>query len=199
MALAIVLPLLDRRFAGRIDVGSLLAVLLVAVLSFPLEMATYGGNMSGWITLAVAAMLLRPGRAAGLPAALIGLVKMTPAVLLVPAIATARSRTLAIAVPVGVTAIAIAIAPHAWADYLRVLPNILRFPPAPEPYNMAPIGVFGSFGFRPSARSSAMASTAAAIAVSAWLAHTGRWAALLWRPSQRCCSDPPRSGITTSR
>lgn len=176
-ALAIVLPILYRHFAGRIDVGSLLVVLLVAVLSFPLEMATYGGNMSGWITIAVAVMLLRPGRAAGLPAALIGLAKMTPAVLLVPAITTARSRTLAIAVPVGVTAISIAIAPHAWADWLRVLPNILRFPPAPEGFNMAPVGVFGSFGLPVVGTLIGYGLTAGAIAASAWLAHTGRWAA----------------------
>jgi hypothetical protein len=176
-ALAIVLPLLYRQFAGRIGVSSLIAVLLVAVLSFPLEIATYDGNMSGWITIAVAVTLLRPGRTAGVPAALIGLAKMTPAVLLVPAIATARSRRLAIAVPLGLTAISIAIAPQAWADWLHVLPNILRFPPAPEQLNMAPIAVFGSIGLPFVGMLIGYGVTAATIAASAWLAQSGRWAA----------------------
>ncbi len=176
-ALAIVLPLVYRRFAGRLGVRSLTAVLLVAVLSFPLELATYGGNMSGWITIAVALMLLGPGCAAGVPGALIGLVKMTPLVLLVPAIATARSRTPAIAVLVGVTAISVAIAPLAWVDWLSVLPNILRFPPGPEFWNMAPVSVFGSFGLPAVGMLVGYGITAAAIAASARLAHTGRWAA----------------------
>jgi hypothetical protein len=176
-ALAILLPLLYRRFAGPIGVRSLLAVLLVAVLSLPLEFATFGGNMSGWTTIAVALMLLRPGAAAGVTAPLIGLVKMTPAVLLVPAIVAPRSRRPAIAALAGATAISIAIAPRAWADWLSVLPNILRFPPAPEPWNFAPIGLFGSFGLPAVGLLIGYGLTAAAIAASAWLAHTGRWAA----------------------
>jgi hypothetical protein len=177
VALAILLPLLYRRFAGRISVRSLLAVLLVAVVSFPLQYATYGGNMSGWTTIAIALMLLRPGPVAGASAALIGLVKMTPAVLVVPAIVAPRSRTPAIAALVGVAAISIAIAPYAWADWLSVLPNIMRFPPAPEPWNFAPVGLFGSFGLPGVGLLVGYGLTGAAIAASAWLAYTGRWAA----------------------
>jgi Glycosyltransferase family 87 len=109
--LSIVLPLVYRQFAGRICARSLLAVLVLAVFSFPLEFATYGGNLSGWTTIAVALMLVRPGGTAGVPAALIGFVKMTPLVLLVPVIAYPRSRVPAMSVLVGLAAISIAIAP----------------------------------------------------------------------------------------
>jgi hypothetical protein len=130
-----------------------LTLLLMAalVLSRPVQIALFVGNLSGWIALAVALMLVRP-RWAGVPVAVLGVLKMTPVVLLLPLLlrqdtrpTTARS----IAVVGAVVLAMVALAPAAWGAWLDALPNILRFPAGEGLGNLAPSAVLGDVGLRP--------------------------------------------------
>jgi hypothetical protein len=178
--LAICLPLVSRRYAGSRTITGLIAVWLATAVSYPIHMAAFGGNLSGWIAIGVAVMLLGPGPRAGATAAVLALVKMTPAVLLLPALLTGpRTRRAALAVSIAAIAASITVAPAAWADWINVLPNILRFPPPMEQMNLAPGAVLGSFGAGTLGSVIGLAVAAVAVVLAAGFAWRGRWSAAM--------------------
>jgi len=175
-ALLVLLPLVYRRFGGALTPGSVCAVLIVAVLSYPLNFAVYVGNLSGWIAIVIAVMLLGPGRPAGVAAAIMAVVKMTPAVLLVPAVIRRESRLAALVTVAGVTVASIVLAPYAWSQWLRVLPNILRFPAGTDTSNLAPGAVLGALGFQTAGTVLGLTLAAVALIATVVLAVRGSWA-----------------------
>jgi hypothetical protein len=175
---AILMPLVYRRYAGGLSATALFAVWLVTAASFPIHMAAWGGNLSGWITIGIAVMLLGPRMRAGIAAAFLTLLKLTPAVLLIPALlAGRRSRTAAVGTLVAVVAASVALSPGAWADWVRVLPNILRFPPPEDHLHVAPAAVFAGFGAREVGALLGLGAALLAGVASAAMAWQGRWAA----------------------
>jgi hypothetical protein len=150
VALVGLLPRVYERFAGGRTLTATLAIYLLIALSFPLHVALWGGNMSGWIAIGVAAMLLLPAGPGGIVAALLAVLKMTPAVLMVPALMVSlqarRMVVLSIAIVVGASVV---LSPDAWLAWLRVLPNILRFGAPDDRLNLAPVGVLSTLGLAP--------------------------------------------------
>lgn len=191
VALLAVMPLVYRRYGGTLTLTSTLTIWIALVLSFPLNFALYVGNLSGWIAIAIAVMLLAPGRAAGVASALLSVVKMTPAVLLLPAVIRRESRSAALVTIAVVTTVSLVLAPYAWSQWFRVLPNIVRFPPATSTGNLAPVGVLGALGFPTAGVVLGLAITVVAVVASIALAYRGSWAgavaaattALLFAPS----------------
>ena len=175
-ALMALLPLLYRRFGGALTPTSVCATWIVAVLSFPLNFAVYIGNLSGWIAIAIAVMLLGPGRPAGVAAAVMAVAKMTPAVLLVPAIIRRESRVGAMIGVTAITAASVVIAPFAWSQWLRVLPNVLRFPAGSDVSNLAPGAVLGTLGFPTAGIVLGLTLAGVALAATVVLAIRGSWA-----------------------
>ena len=103
---------------------------VAAVWFLPVFDSLWKGNVSGWLALATTLMLVG-GASAGVATALLTLIKLTPAALLVPAVAgrtgvPRRGRLLigAIATAVGVGAVSVLLAPAAWMDFARALPNL---------------------------------------------------------------------------
>lgn len=173
-ALAVLLPQLYRRSGGRLSAASLSTMWCAAILFFPVNMALFGGNVSGWIAIGVALSLLAPS-SAGFVAVVGGLVKMTPAVLAIPVLASpgpGKKSVLALgAIFIGTSLL---IAPFAWADWVAVLPNILRFPMSVSPYNLSAAAIMSSTGAPTVGIVAGYGLAAAAAAASAGLARSGR-------------------------
>ena len=60
LPLLILIPLVYRRYGGTLTTTSILVIWLTLVLSYPVSFALYIGNLSGWIAIGVAVMLLGP-------------------------------------------------------------------------------------------------------------------------------------------
>jgi hypothetical protein len=174
--LSILLPLLYRKSSGRLTAGSLGTILCAAILFFPLNMALFGGNLSGWIAIGVAVALLSPV-AIGPVAAIATLAKLTPAVLAVPALLEQRSRRQMLGVGAVVLLTSVTIAPWAWWDWLAVLPNVVQFPMSTSPYNLSLASLLSSVGLQTAGAVAGFAIGAFSAAWSAWLARGGRHAA----------------------
>jgi hypothetical protein len=150
IAILVLMPRVYQRFAGGRTLTATLAVYLLTALSFPLHVALWGGNMSGWITIGVALLLLLPAATAGTVAALLAVAKMTPAVLVVPTLLVSPQARRATIVGAGViVGASVLLSPAAWVEWVRVLPNVLRFGPPDEHLNLAPVGVLSTFGLAP--------------------------------------------------
>lgn len=168
-------PLVYRRFGGGTSALETLAVWLLILSSWPVSFALFGGNLSGWLTILVAVMLLSNGFVAGAAASLAALMKFTPLVLLLPALAWRRTRPGAIVSLIVVVGVSVALSPGAWQGWVGALPNIIRFPTGDSPTNFAPAALLGELGYG-SVGSAVGYVGAAAFALSAvWLARIGRW------------------------
>jgi hypothetical protein len=178
-ALAVLLPLVYRRFGGALSATSILSLWTVAVLFYPMNIAVFIGNLSGWFAVGIAVTLLGPGRPAGVAAALMALSKLTPTILLVPAIIRRESRASALLAVGGITLISAVLAPEAWAQWISLLGNILRFPAAAAPSNLAPVAVLGALGFESAGTVLGLSLAAVAIAASIALAIKGSWPAAI--------------------
>lgn len=191
LILSLLLPLVYRRFAGGLSLSSVLGVFVIGMLSFPVQYAIYGGNMSALVAIAIAVAVLAPGRGGAVAATLVGILKMTPGILLLPALFTRGSRRVAAGVGIVVIGLSVAIAPVAWVDWLRVLPNIVRFPPWDSTHNVAPVVVFGAVNLAALGTAISLIIVAGSVAGAVVLAHRGRWfgsvaaatTALLFGPS----------------
>lgn len=174
---ALLLPLVYIRRGGTRSIASVLFVWIATFSSFPLHFAAYGGNVSGWVALAVSVMLLGPGVRASFAAVLAALLKMTPAVLLVPALADSRTRSATVALLTVTIALSFALDPKAWIDWAALLPNILRFPPGPEDANLSITGVLSSTSMAPAAQPISVGVAIAALVVAVRCVAQHRWAA----------------------
>lgn len=161
----------------------------VAVSFFlPVHEVLWTGNMGGPLALGVGALLVAApgapargeprGLAAGFLAGAIGVFKLLPLPWL-PAIVRAGgglARGALVAV-VGLLVVSVAVAPAAWADYVRVLTNLLGAD-VRYPNNLAPAIVALNLG-APDAlvgmvRVLALGLAAALVGASVWFARAGR-------------------------
>jgi len=174
---ALLLPLIFIRSGGTRSIGSVLLVWIAAFSSFPLHFAAYGGNVSGWIALAVGVMLLGPGIGASSVAVLTALLKMTPAVLLVPALTDPRTRRGTVALLTVAIGFSFVLGPKAWIDWVSLLPNIVRFPPGPEDANLSIAGVLSSTPIAPAAQPMSIGVAIAAMVVAVRCVRQHQWQA----------------------
>ncbi len=119
---------------------------LAAVTYVPLQVALFGGNVSGWLTVGVATML-RTGVLTGevVVAALSTLVKLTPFPFLAAAVVDPRARRWALAMTVSVVIVSVVIAPAAWTSWVSILPNVAGNPMS-QVANFSPVRVFSGIG-----------------------------------------------------
>jgi len=144
-AAAVVLPrVIPVGALGR----RLLIVGLVGLASQPFQMALLGGNVSGWLAIAVGAMLVASAPGAGAVAAVATLVKLTPIPLLVTAVAARPSRTVAVATIVAICGVSALLNLQAWVDWVAVLPNILRNEMSTGGSNLSPAHLVVDLGLR---------------------------------------------------
>lgn len=169
-------PRIYRRFGGGSSAAEVLAVWLLVLSSFPLHFALFGGNLSGWLTIAVAVMLISPKRWAGVAAALAALAKFTPLALVAPAIVYGPTRIAAIATLTGVSIASIALDLQAWASWISVLPSILRFPTGDSLTNFAPAALMSIVGLGSVGAAAGYGAAVVAGLLSLWLAQRARWA-----------------------
>jgi hypothetical protein len=146
-AFVILIPRLYVAGGGRLHPMAWLGLAFLLIGSWPLNLALYIGNVSGWVAIVVGVMLLGPARLAGAAAGLAAIVKMTPAPLLAVALIDRSTRRTAFLVAAGITLASLVIAPAAWVDWLRVLPVLAQLPPAPGYTNLAPVETLLPFGF----------------------------------------------------
>ncbi|HEY0444708.1 MAG TPA: hypothetical protein VGC90_10835, partial [Candidatus Limnocylindrales bacterium] len=114
-----------------------------------------------------------------------------PLVLLLPALFSQRSLRAAATAGLVFVAASAAIAPKAWIDWLRVLPNILRFPPWEGTHNFAPVVILGEVGAAGVGTAVGVAIAVTAVVSAIVLARRERWfgavasatVALLFGPS----------------
>jgi len=175
LIVAIVFPLVYRRFAFNLAWSSVLGVWLIAGVSNPVHFAIYGGNLSGWIAISIAIALVAPRRAGPVVATLMGIVKMTPGILLVPALLTRTARLPVAAVGLLVVGTSVAISPFAWAEWLRALPNIFQFPPWDGAENFSPVVITSAIGLPQVGSVLTLLISATAIVGAVVLARSGRW------------------------
>lgn len=179
--LLVVLWLVYVRFGGVADRRHLVAMALAVIAFTPNVAALYIGNVSAWLAIAIAAMLLaRPGPRSGLAAAAAWL-KLTPGALLVGAFVDRSTRVPAVAAAFGILAVSFALSPSAWADWLAILPSLRGFfAEVPWTSNLAPSHVLSSTGF-PILGSLATVGIPAAfmavVVVTAWRGRLVAWVA----------------------
>lgn len=167
-------PLVYRRYGGGTSVLEILGVWLL-LSSWPVNFALFGGNLSGWLTILVATMLLSDGIVAGGAASVAALMKLTPLALLLPAIAWKRTRAGALVALIVVVGVSLVLSPGAWRGWLEALPNIVRFPTGDSPTNFAPAALLAEIGYG-SVGSAISFLAAAGFALAAiWLGHRGCW------------------------
>lgn len=132
------------RLLPRQDSQQLLTILMITG-SFPFQMALFGGNVSGWIAIAVGWLLTGPARTATV-SSVTAIIKLTPAPLLAIAVADRTTRKEAVLTCLGIGGLSIALAPKAWADWITALPNIVRNEMAMASSNYSPAHVLVDLG-----------------------------------------------------
>lgn len=179
--LLVVLWLVYLRFGGVADRRHLVAMALAVIAFTPNVAALYIGNVSAWLAIAIAAVLLaRPGPRSGMAAAAAWL-KLTPGALLIGAFVDRSTRGLAIAAAFGILAVSFVLSPSAWADWLAILPSLRGFfAEVPWTSNLAPSHVLNSTGFAILGSVATIAIPAAfmvVVVVTAWRGRLVAWVA----------------------
>lgn len=146
LCLAALLPIVYRRYGGRVTVEGLILVFAGAAAVYPLQLALFGGNVSGWLAVAVAVVLLGSPRQIGVVSALVAIIKVLPLPLLAISVVAPGSRFHAVAAVVVIVGLAVALAPAAWIDWIHVLPNIATLGMADSVANLSPAAVGAEFG-----------------------------------------------------
>lgn len=147
VAIVLLAPLVWRAAGGTMSPPAAMALAFVLLSSWPLAFALFGGNVSAWIAIGVAVMLVARGRVAGAVAASLALLKLTPSPLLIVAIASRAARLPAALTAVAVGLVSIALSPGAWTDWIRALPNIARNPPSSGTANLSPTAAGSILGW----------------------------------------------------
>jgi hypothetical protein len=123
-----------------------LVTALVIATSFPFQMALFGGNVSAWISIGIAGMLVGGPRISGALSAVMMLAKLTPAPLFLSAVTGARTRLTGLAVAGVLVVVSLIVAPRAWSDWVSVLPNVLRNEMAISSSNFSPANAMLDLG-----------------------------------------------------
>ena len=148
VGLLVMLPMVFLRFGGTRDRTHIAAVILAAVGFFPNLMAIVIGNVSGWIAIGIAVMLLATPAVRSTVAATAMWVKLTPGIFAIGAFVDRSSRWSAAAAALAIAAASFALAPAAWRDWVVVFPLVSGFfGDVPFTSNLAPAHVLRSTGF----------------------------------------------------
>jgi alpha-1,2-mannosyltransferase len=163
------------RFGGVSDRRHLVAILLAVIAFHPNLVAIYVGNVSGWLAIGVACMLL----ASATPRAVVagaGLwLKLTPGVFTVGAFFDRSTRVATTVAVVVIAGVSIALAPTAWADWVAVFPSVSGFyAQVPLTANLAPSHALSSAGLSLLADLAALAVPGAFMVLVVTLALRGR-------------------------
>jgi hypothetical protein len=145
VCLAILLPIV---YAGgsRPTLDRALLAIGFGLAFYPLEFATFSGNVSGWLAIGVAMSLAAGARIQGAVAAVAAVLKLLPLPMFVVAVMDRRSRLAAVTTAVSIIAVSLLLAPQAWSDFVTVLPNILRIGTAAGYTNLSPAHALEPFG-----------------------------------------------------
>ena len=176
--LLILLPVVYKRHGGSWDRGHVAAVLVAVIAFTPNLIAVYIGNLSGWIAILVALMLIAsaPGRAASAATAL--WLKLTPGPFAVGALVDRSTRSATAITCLAILAGSFILAPSAWTDWITVLPAIVGLSEAPYTSNLAPSHVLSSTGFPflgEIARIALPFVFGVLVLVFAWKGHIAAW------------------------
>jgi Glycosyltransferase family 87 len=145
LALAVLLP---RLVPPESRSGSTALWVAAAVIwSFPMQFALFGGNLSAMLAIGVALSLVAGTAAKSSVAALATIIKLTPAPLLLVALATRANRGSVLTVASVVLAISVALDASAWIEWLAVLPNVLRNEMNHGAFNYSPAAVGEALGW----------------------------------------------------
>ena len=177
VVLLVLAPLIYRRYGGGSSAVETVSTWLFVLASWPIHMALFGGNLSGWLAIAVALMLVASGPVAAISAVLAGVLKFTPMALVVLAIFYRPTRLATLVTLATVLVFSMVMDPSAWISWVSVLPNILRFPTGNSPANFAPAALLGSVGLGGLGLALSFAIAAVAAVASIWLSWKGLWAA----------------------
>jgi hypothetical protein len=130
IALTVLMVALVRRYHPQPFGRSTGAVLLAAGAFAPTQIAIYIGNVSGWIGIATAVVLLAGPFGRSIAGSIAAWLKVISGALALGALmdpSTRRSAGVAIAaIPIA----SAVVAPAAWLDFVAVLPNLVRTPAA---------------------------------------------------------------------
>lgn len=124
---------------------TILLVSLAAVTYFPLQFALYGGNVSGWLAIAVALLLTAGPGTKGVTVSLLALIKLTPLPFVAAAVADPAVRRYVLVACGGTTIMSVVIAPSAWASWFTILPNLAGNPMG-QVANYSPASVVAAAG-----------------------------------------------------
>lgn len=140
------LPTKDRR-------RGVYAAWIVILISAPFQYALLVGNVSGWIAISIGALLLSScptshGKVslAGAITAIVAIAKLTPAPMLISALANRQTRRAAAVAASLICAVSVAASPRAWMDWLTALPNIIRNEMATSGANLSPAHAVADLG-----------------------------------------------------
>jgi alpha-1,2-mannosyltransferase len=146
--LIVLLPMVYARFGGHADRAHALTIVLAAVAFFPNLIAVVIGNVSGWIAIGAAVMLLAPPVGRSAMAAALMWVKLTPGAFVIGAFVDRSSRLSAIGGSLGILVVSFLVSPAAWTTWIEVFPTVSGFfGNVPFTSNLAPSHVLGSTGF----------------------------------------------------
>jgi hypothetical protein len=179
--LVVALTMVYVRFGGPSDRVHIMALFLGIVAFTPNLMAIIVGNVSGWIAIAIAVMLLGPAAARSGAAAATMWIKLTPGAFAIGALVDKASRWLAVLATVAILAVSFALSPSAWVDWIALFPSVSGFfADVPFTSNLAPSHVLTSTGF-PWLGAIAAILVPAGFAVSllryAWQGQVAAWVA----------------------
>jgi hypothetical protein len=149
--LLVMLPMVYRATGGRVSPKSLACLTLVALAFVPFHWATFIGNVSGWVAVAVAAALLRGGWSSAVATGTAAWVKLTPGPLALGTLLASRSRWRTAAVLLVIPAVSFAISPGAWSSFADALPSLIQMPAARGAFNISPANVLLDTPFAPGA------------------------------------------------
>ncbi|OGN81560.1 MAG: hypothetical protein A2X23_13055 [Chloroflexi bacterium GWC2_73_18] len=146
---------------------------VAATFYLPVFDTLWKGNVDGLLAFLVA-LVLRGGMAGGAAIAAAGWLKVSPTVLLAAGARGGHRFLAGVALATGVILVpSLLLVPGAWADYARVLPNLMAGP-AIDPVNLAPASLLATAGADPrivdAVRGLTVTAGLAAAGLALWLA-----------------------------
>ena len=145
ICLAILLPLVSAS-RTRLTLNRALLAIGFGLAFYPLQFASFSGNVSGWLAIGVAQSLVAGPRIGGSVAAVATAVKLLPLPMFVAALSDWRSRPAAVILPAIIVIVSVLLAPQAWSDFVNVLPNTLQIGMAESRTNLSPAHALFEFG-----------------------------------------------------
>jgi hypothetical protein len=145
--LAFLLPKVFARFGGVPDRRHVLAIGLAVIAFHPNLVALWVGNVSAWVAIMIAAMLVAPAAPRAAVAAAAGWLKLTPGAFSVGAFLDPATRIPTLVAGLGILAVSVVLSPLAWTDWLAVLPSLSGFfAQVPWTANLSPSHVLDAAG-----------------------------------------------------